>query len=170
MNWFFSKIKRVFVDPFVWSKNPPWYDARGVLVGLVIGTGIPLGAQMICLGLLRLALRFNMLAAFAFTWINNPLSVGPMYYGFYLFGSFLLNRPPIGNFHEFYLLITPILEAKNLFDGFKEFLALGSDIMVRWFVGAFSTAIPLGLLGYFLSFRIQTARAIKRVRSEDNLD
>lgn len=170
MNRLFSKIKRVLIDPFICSQNPPWYDARGVLVGLVVGAGIPLGAQMISLGLLRLVLRFNMLAAFAFTWINNPLSVGPMYYGFYLLGSFLLNRPPIGNFQEFYILITPILEANNLLDGFKEFLALGSDIMVRWFVGAFTTAIPLGLLGYFVSLRIQTIRALKRLSSVGPVD
>ncbi|MDA8405591.1 MAG: DUF2062 domain-containing protein [Deltaproteobacteria bacterium] len=156
------KIKRVFVDPFVRSQNPPWYDARGVFVGLFIGAGVPLGAQTICMGLLRLILPFNLLVAFAFTWVNNPVSVGPMYYGFYLIGSLLLNRPPVRDFHEFYLLISPILDAKHLGDASAQFLALGGDILLRWTVGSFVVAIPLGFAGYFLCLKIQTSRAVKK--------
>ncbi len=159
----FTKIKRVFVDPFIRSQNPPWYDARGVFVGLFVGVGIPLGGQTICMGLLRLIVPFNLLVAFAFTWVNNPISVGPMYYGFYLIGSFLLHRPPVRDFHEFYLLITPILDAKHLGDACAQFLALGGDILLRWAVGSFIVATPLGLTGYFLSLRIQTSRAQKKV-------
>ncbi len=163
---FFRKTKQFFVDPFVQSQNPPWFDARGVFVGLFIGAGIPLGAQTICMGLLRLIMRFNLLVAFVFTWVNNPISVGPMYYGFYLIGSFLLHRPPVRDFHEFYLLITPILEAKHFLDGCRQFWTLGSDIILRWFVGSFTVAIPLGLVGYFISLRVQTSRARKRASFE----
>ena len=159
----FTKIKLVFVDPFIRSQNPPWYDARGVFVGLFVGTGIPLGAQTICLGLLRLIVPFNLIVAFAFTWVNNPISVGPMYYGFYLVGSFLLHRPPVRDFHEFYLLISPILDAKHFGDACVQFMTLGGDILLRWAIGSFIVATPLGLAGYFLCLRIQTSRAQKRV-------
>jgi len=155
-------FKGFFVDPFVLSHNPPWFDARGVFVGLFIGTGIPLGAQTICLGLFRLVVRFNVILALVFTWVNNPLTVAPMYYGFYLIGSFVLNKPAVTDLQEFYLLITPVLQAKEILVAMRQFLALGSDIILSWFVGAFLTAIPLGFAGYFVTLRIQTSRAIKR--------
>jgi uncharacterized protein (DUF2062 family) len=160
-----TRLKGSLVDPFIRSHNPPWFDARGVFVGLFIGTGIPLGAQTICLGLFRLALRFNVILALAFTWVNNPITVAPMYYGFYLIGSFVLNKPPVRDLHEFYLLIAPVLQSEEVLAAIKQFLALGSDVILRWFIGAFLTGIPIGLAGYFITLRIQTARATKRASS-----
>lgn len=165
-----SKTKRLFIDPFSRPDNPPWYDARGVFVGLFIGVGIPLGAQTIFIGLLRLLIRFNLLVALAFTWINNPISVGPMYYAFYRIGSFLLNRRPVTDFNEFHNVLIPIFQATRFGDACARFLALGGDIVLRWFIGSFIVAIPLGLVGYFISLRIQTSRLQKRnfLRLSDN--
>ena len=158
-----TTAKRLFVDPFIRSQHPPWYDARGVFFGLFIGASFPLGTQTICMGVFRLFLRFNLLIAFAFSCVNNPVSVGPMYYLFYLTGSFLLDRPPVKNFHEFYLLIAPILQATHYGDAFRQFLDLGGDVLLRWSVGSLTIATPLALAGYFISLRIQTTRIRKRL-------
>ncbi|MGC8659555.1 MAG: DUF2062 domain-containing protein [Desulfomonilaceae bacterium] len=155
--------KRLFLDPLIRSQHPPWYDARGVFVGLFIGASFPLGTQTICMGVVRLFVKFNLLIAFAFSCVNNPVSVGPLYYLFYLTGSFFLERPAVKNFHEFYLLISPILQARHYEDALRQFLDLSGDILLRWAMGSVTISIPLALIGYFVSLRIQTCRARKRV-------
>ena len=86
-------VRKYFLEGFVGSMNPPWFDARGIAVGLAVGFGVPLGGQIVVLALLRTLFRFNSVVAFAFTWVNNPFSIIPLYYGYYYFGARLLNRP-----------------------------------------------------------------------------
>ena len=107
------------------SKSPPWSDARGVAIGLFVGFGIPLGAQMVSLGLLRLALRFNVVIAFVFTWVNNPISVIPMYYGYYVLGSLLMGKPAVMSAADFRELMAPVLSAQYFWNSVHAFMVLG---------------------------------------------
>lgn len=157
-----SRLRKYFVEPFVSSKSPPWFDARGVALGLFIGFGIPLGAQMVCLGLLRLVMRFNIVIAFAFTWVNNPLSLLPMYYGYYVLGSLLLGKPAVMSAADFRELMEPILHAQYFWNSVHGFVVLGGDLLVRWSLAAVSIAIPTAIIGYLVSYRVQRARWIRR--------
>jgi uncharacterized protein len=158
----FNKIKTLAIDPLVKSQNPPWLDARGVSMGLIIGTAIPIGMQTAFMVLLRLLVRFNVLIAFAFTWVNNPLTLAPMYYIFYLIGSISLGKTPAKNFQDFQVLFKPIIEADGLREVCAQLLTLGGDFLSRWFVGAFVSAIPLGLTSYFISLRFLKSRQQKK--------
>ena len=153
-----NPIKKYLVEPFKSSNNPPWFDARGVAFGLLIGFGIPLGAQMVCLGLLRLILRFNVVIAFAFTWVNNPITLIPMYYAYYVIGSLLLGKPAVMTLADFHDLMKPVLQAQYFFNSVHAFMILGGDLLVRWFLAALSIAIPAAIVGYFVSYRVQRAR------------
>jgi uncharacterized protein (DUF2062 family) len=153
-----NPIKKYLVEPFKSSNNPPWFDARGVAFGLLIGFGIPLGAQMVFLGLLRLILRFNVVIAFAFTWVNNPISVIPMYYAYYVLGSLLLGKPAVMTLADFHDLMKPVLHAQYFWNSVHAFIILGADLLIRWFLAAVSVAIPAAVAGYFISHRVQRKR------------
>jgi uncharacterized protein (DUF2062 family) len=157
-----SRFRKRFIEPFVSSKNPPWFDALGVALGLFIGLGIPLGAQMVFLGLLRLALRFNVVKAFVFTWVNNPISVIPMYYGYYVLGSLLIGKPAVMSVADFRELMEPVLSAHYFWGSAHAFIVLGKDLLMRWFLAAVSIAAPTAIIGYLVGYRVQRARCLRR--------
>jgi uncharacterized protein len=157
-------FKDYFVAPFVSSRNPPWFDARGVAVGLAVGFGAPLGTQMILLGLLRALFRFNSVTAFAFTWVNNPISILPLYYGYYYLGSLMLGKPPVMSPDDFRELLTPILHANCFWQGLLTFMHLGWDVVVSWSLTAAILAVVTGTLGYLVALHAQRARSMRRAR------
>lgn len=156
--------RKSFVDPFVSPANPPWFDARGVAVGLFIGLGVPLGVQMVALGLLRLFVKFNTAMAFALTWVNNPLSVIPMYYGYYYLGSIVLGKSVSLSAESFQAQLKPMLHADYFWQAFSSFLCLGWDLVLRWSVGAVTVAATCGLLGYVVCYSVQKTRCARRAR------
>ncbi len=156
-----------FLEALVRSENPPWFDARGAAIGLMIGLGVPIGGQMIVLALLRLCFRFNALIAFAMTWINNPLSLLPLYYGYYYVGSLILDRPVAMSVEDFQALFRPILHAGYFWGSVHAFLLMSWDILKRWTVCAVIFSLVSGLLGYVVAHRIQKKRSsVEPVRWE----
>jgi uncharacterized protein len=153
-----SLFRRRIVDPFFSLKNPPWFDALGVAVGLFVGLGIPLGGQMLSLGLLRLSVRFNSAIAFACTCVNNPFSVIPMYYGYYCLGSRILGKPATLNPAAFRAMLKPVIQADHFWESLPSFLYLGRDILLRWSVGAIVVASVLAFVGGVVCYNIQRAR------------
>jgi uncharacterized protein (DUF2062 family) len=159
-----SKFRKYFVEPFTSSRNPPWFDARGVAVGLFIGLGIPVGTQMMVLGLLRLLFRFNTIIAFACTWVNNPVSIIPMYYGYYCLGSLMLGRPVIMSAEDFQTLMRPMLYPEYFWHSAQAFVYLGWDIVVRWSVAALTVSATCGLIGYLGSYRLSMKRCRRKAQ------
>jgi uncharacterized protein len=157
-----GRFRKYFIEPFISSRNPPWFDARGVAVGLFVGLGIPVGTQMMMLGLLRLMFKFNTIVAFACTWVNNPITLIPMYYGYYCLGSLMLGRHGIISAEEFQSLMSPILHAEYFWNSAQAFAYLGWDIVVRWFVAALTVSATCGLLGYVTGYRIWMSRCRKK--------
>lgn len=155
-------LRRYFVEPLVRSSNPPWFDARGIAVGLAIGFGVPVGAQMLCLGIVRLLMRFNTLIAFAFTWVNNPITLIPMYYGYYYLGSLVLGKPEVMNLEGFHELMRPITQAGYFWQSIRAFAHLGGDIVLRWVTAAVIVSIVSGVLGYVGGHIVQTRRCARR--------
>jgi uncharacterized protein len=159
-----GKFRKYFIEPFISSRNPPWFDARGVAVGLFVGLGIPVGTQMMMLGLLRLLFKFNTIIAFACTWVNNPITIIPMYYGYYCLGSLMLGRHGIMSAEEFQSIMSPILHAEYFWNSAQAFAYLGWDIVVRWFVAALTVSATCGLLGYVTGYRIWINRCRKKAK------
>jgi uncharacterized protein (DUF2062 family) len=157
-----GKFRKYFVEPFLSSRNPPWFDARGVAVGIFIGLGIPVGTQIVMLGLLRLLFRFNTIVAFACTCVNNPITIIPMYYGYYCLGSLMLGRQLIMSAEDFESLMRPILQAQHFWNSAQAFVYWGWDIVERWFVAALSVSAASGLIGYVVSYRLWMRRCRKK--------
>jgi uncharacterized protein (DUF2062 family) len=151
-----------FIQPLVSSRNPPWFDARGVAVGLAIGFGVPVGIQMIVLGLLRLIFRFNAVIAFAFTWVNNPLTLIPMYYAYYCLGSLLLGRPSVMGLEAFRDLLRPLLTTSYFWEALRSYISLGEEIITRWSVTAVLVSMVSATVGYVAAYRVQRDRCIRR--------
>jgi len=157
-------LRRYFVDPLVRSRNPPWFDSRGIAAGLAIGFGVPVGAQMLCLGFARLLIRFNTLIAFAFTWVNNPVTLIPMYYGYYYLGSLILGKPEVMTLEGFHQLMHPVTKAGYFWQSLRAFAHLGGDLVLRWATAAAILSIGAGTLGYVAGYFLQTRRCARRAR------
>jgi uncharacterized protein len=153
-----SAVYRNVIEPLVISRNPPWFDARAVAVGLVIGFVIPVGGQLACLGLLRTVYRFNTIVAAVFTLVSNPVNMIPLYYGYYCLGSVVLCRPIAMNFEAFDKLIHPVMDKEWFWEALAAFLDLGKEFLVRWIVAAVLLAVVFGVLGYVVTFSIQKRR------------
>jgi uncharacterized protein len=159
-----GRFRQNLVEPLRSSVHPPWFDARGMGVGLFVGFGVPIGGQMISLALLRLLFRFNSVVAFAFTWVNNPITLLPMYYGFYCLGSIILGESVIMTADDFRNLMYPIIHAAHFLDSIRSFLYLGGDLLERWAVGALSVGAVSGALGYAIGYRVRKKRCRRKAR------
>lgn len=158
-------FRRHFVDPLVSSKNPPWFDARGVAMGLFVGLGVPLGVQMLTLGLSRLMFRFNAALAFAFSCVNNPLSVIPMYYGYYCLGSRILGKPITISAAGFRSMLRPVTQADYFWESVHSFAYLGRDILIRWSLGAIIVASVVAILGGLVCYNVRRVQ-YSRIRAQ----
>ncbi len=85
--------------PLLRGRHPPEYTARGVFYGVLVGLTPTVGVQMGIVFAIWLALRsmrrdldFNLIAAVAWTWISNALTLPPLYYVFFVTGQVLLGR------------------------------------------------------------------------------
>jgi uncharacterized protein (DUF2062 family) len=119
---------------------------------------------MASLGFLRLLFRFNSVIAFAFTWVNNPITLLPMYYGFYCVGSLILDEPMTMSLEDFRSLMRPIASGGYFWESVRPFLSLGGDLLERWLVGASLVGGIAGLLGYAVSYRVCVSKCKRRAK------
>jgi len=157
-DWFRRTIYGNFVEPLVNSRHPPWFDARGVALGLVVGFAVPVGGQVVTLGILRSFVRFNFIVALAFTLVSNPLNMVPLYYGYYLLGSAVVGKPPAMGIEAFGKLLEPIIEQSYFWEALFAFLQLSKDLLIRWSVAAVIISVVSGVLGYAVTYRLQKMR------------
>jgi uncharacterized protein len=157
-------IRKSVVDPLVFSRHSPRYDATGVSLGFVVGFGVPMGGHVLSLGLLRLAVRFNIILAFAVSSVVNPFSIIPLYYGYYWLGSLVLGRPVAMNFEVFQRIMNPVLDKAYFWEVHAAFIQLGWEILVRWAVAAAILAVVAGAVGYVVTYRIQKKRCMGKAQ------
>jgi uncharacterized protein (DUF2062 family) len=83
------------VIPIFRSRHAPEYTARGVANGVFWGLTPSVGVQTIAIVatwfILRTVLRrdSSLVQAFIWVWVNNPITMIPLYYGFYVTGLWL---------------------------------------------------------------------------------
>ena len=156
-----QKLHNIFVEPLLSSRNSPHFDALGVSLGLVIGFLIPVGGQLACLGLLRLAMRFNVVVAAAFTLVSNPFNMIPLYYGYYLLGSLVIGKPEQKlDFTSFEAIMNPIMNADYFWESLDAFMNLSRAFLVRWLIAAVILSVVFGFLGYAVAYSIQKRRVM----------
>jgi uncharacterized protein (DUF2062 family) len=132
MGRFCNAVHSRVVQPLVLSRNPPWFDARGKAPGLVVGFRVPRGGPTAALLALRLVMRFTFIVAIGLAAVVNPLSLVPLYYGYYCLGSFMLGRPTELNRELFEKIMHPILDKSHSWEALGAFCALRGAVPVRW--------------------------------------
>ncbi|MDZ7669732.1 MAG: DUF2062 domain-containing protein [Gammaproteobacteria bacterium] len=104
--------------------------ARGVAVGLFIGLTPTLGVQTPLMLAASMILRANFPAAFLASWINNPLTFAPLYFGMHQAGEYILSLLPV---------------RFDTLPGVGDDIIHGTSSLV---VGSLAIALPVCLLGY----------------------
>jgi uncharacterized protein (DUF2062 family) len=130
----------------------------GAAVGMFVGLTPTVGIQMYVAAMICLLLRCNRLWAIAMVWISNPITMVPMYYGFYVLGSFILNIERIYNFHYFKNLFEIILATDGFFEMMKMFvrqmLSVGYEVVGPMFFGGAVLGLVFSVPTYFVVFHL----------------
>lgn len=105
---------------------------RGIALGLFIGLTPTVGIQTVLMVIGSMVFRANFPAAFLVSFVSNPLTVAPLYYGFNRLGQLLLSLLPIS---------------------LPDVGDLGEEIAretLEIFLGSMVIAIPVAVTGYFM--------------------
>lgn len=90
--WYLSPFHHLLHDPRLWGIR-----RRTVVPSFAIGLFVaflPIPGHFLIAVLLALLVRVNLPVAALTSLVNNPLTMGPMYYGAYEVGRKVLDRPP----------------------------------------------------------------------------
>ncbi|MDP2326094.1 MAG: DUF2062 domain-containing protein [Gammaproteobacteria bacterium] len=90
--WYLRPFQVLLAHPVYFSINRRSITG-GLAVGVFIGI-LPFVGHTPVAALAALLLRVNLPVAVLSVWVGNPLTYGPIFYGEYLLGSFLLDLPP----------------------------------------------------------------------------
>jgi len=164
VEWFRCMAYDTFIAPLVSSLHPPWYDARGVSIGLVVGFAVPVGAQFVALAFLRSFLQFNLIIALGFSFVSNPFNMIPLYYGYYCLGAFVLGKNVAMDLSVFQKLMHPISESTYFWEAMAAFANLSKEFLTAWIVAAIILSVTSGIIGYVVTHRIQEARCTRKAR------
>jgi uncharacterized protein (DUF2062 family) len=125
------------------SRHGPAHTARGVANGVFWGLTPTIGLQTIEILATWVILKrvlgrdSSLVQAMVWVWINNPLTVVPMYYVFYLTGLWLTGRKGLavdyGDFSISGLSLTDV--GVPLLVGCLPYAATGAFLSYRWALG-----------------------------------
>ncbi|MFK7159940.1 DUF2062 domain-containing protein [Marinospirillum sp. MEB164] len=134
-------LSKQLADPGLWTLT-----RRSVAGAFSIGlffAFMPMPFQMIPAALLATFFRVNLPIAVGLVWVSNPLTMPPMLYASYLFGSWLLDLPahaPTDNMWEwiherFSHIWQPLLLGSVIFGGLAALIShLAVRLIWRWHV------------------------------------
>ena len=145
--WYLRPFRALLAHPVYFSINRRSVTG-GLVLGLFVGVMPFLGHTLVVV-VAALLLRVNLPVAVLSTWIANPLTYGPIIYGEYMLGSFLMQLPP-SDLH----LGQPWMELA---------LALAETWRPLW-LGAVVTGLTLAGAAYLLSntgWRLMTQRRLR---------
>ena len=125
-------LRPLFSKPNLWHLNRRSV-ARAFLVGL-FAAFLPLPFQMVIAAFLAFYINGNVPISVGLVWISNPFTIPPLFYGTYIFGTWLLDSP-VREF-SIELSLDWILTELNA-------------IWKPLFVGSLTVGGFLGVLGFF---------------------
>ena len=92
--WYIRPFRALLAHPVYFSIN-----RRSITGGLALGVFVgvlPFLGHTPVVVLAALLMRVNLPVAIIATWVANPLTYGPLFYGEYVLGAYLLRQPPSG--------------------------------------------------------------------------
>lgn len=121
--------------------------ARGVAIGLFIGLTPTFGFQTALMITACILLAGNFPVAFASSFVSNPITVAPLYWGFHELGEALLSTLPLFGAH-----------------GNNGIIRGAIDEIVFTGIGSLLVAIPVSLGAYFTTRLVLTTISFRRNR------
>ncbi|WP_173179809.1 DUF2062 domain-containing protein [Desulfosarcina ovata] len=118
----------------------PHYIAMGLGLGIFVSITPIIPLQTLVAIALAYLFRGSKSAAALGTWLSNPLTIPLVYYANYKLGCLLLGYQTT-------------LDSIT-FDSFSQLMALGIDVTWAMLVGGVVIGAILGILAYFITFRI----------------
>lgn len=150
--------------------DPPERTALAFSIGVFIAFSPFLGLHTIAATVIAFAFRFNKIAIYAGTFVNNPfLTLVPILLASYAMGALLLGRP---------LWLPPesveLLRAPHLLTGdwWGKLFHSSGNVLVPFLIGGMSLSVVCSLIAYPLTLRFLRARKRKKeqepeVRSQE---
>ena len=165
---FIRKLYRYILKTFRDKRNKsPAYMGRTFCVGFIAGINPFWGQSLICFIVWSvidkvLNFRFNLIIACLLTFISNPLTTPIMFYIFYITGQFILGETsiPFTTFvNEIKTLLIDDFSADHLIETLTLLLkGIGKPILI----GNIPWSIVVGIIGYYLGYRISIKLRKKR--------
>lgn len=118
----------------------PHYIAMGMAIGIFVSILPIIPLQTLVAVALAFIMRGSKSAAALGTWLSNPLTIPLVYYANYKLGCLLLGYESTLD--------------SIAFDSFSQLMALGIDVTRAMIVGGAAIGAILGVLAYFVTFRI----------------
>lgn len=146
--WFLRPFSALLHDPAIWATH-----RRNVLRALALGIFIcfiPFPMQTAMAAISALYLRVNVPVAILGSWISNPLTFGPIYYGSYRVGVMLLGTRAVADPAQFSGgdLGNPLL-----------------DIWPPLLLGCLICGLTLSLFSYWVLNRLWVSRVRRQFRA-----
>ena len=139
------------VVPVFRSPHPPEHTARGVANGVFWGLTPSVGLQTLeILTTWVIAHKVfgkdsSLLQAFIWVWVNNPLTMVPMYYGFYVTGLWMLGEAGLASGYDTFVTLWESNTAGGWLDGVLAIARLiGAPIVLG--------SLPYAVIGSALSY------------------
>ncbi len=167
------------IVPLKRGQAPAEHVARGVAVGLAVAFTPTVGVQLIAVLLIWMLAKaagprfnFHVISAFAWVWVTNIFTIGPIYYMFLQTGQLMLGRfDELGGIglEQFTTQLTSVVTTDS---GILEALWVGTVALFEiWglplFVGSVPWAIGFSWAGYFWSKRfIERFRKRRALRQQ----
>ncbi|MGM0411803.1 MAG: DUF2062 domain-containing protein [Pseudomonadota bacterium] len=126
-------------------RSHPEAIARGVAVGLFVGLTPTVGFQTVFMIAACILVAGNFPAAFAVSWVSNPFTMAPLYWGFHALGMAAVAVWP-----------GPLPPSDAWF-----LQGVGKEVFFTG-VGSLLIAIPMAAGGYFLTHRLTALLANHR--------
>lgn len=144
--------------------DPPERTALAFSVGVFIAFSPFLGLHTILATLLAFLFRFNKIAIYSGTFINNPfLTLAPIVAASYAVGALLLGRPLRPPGEGFRLLTEPHLLTAAYW---RQLGAHLCDIVVPFSVGGLALSVVCSLAAYPVTLRLLRAHERRQAEAE----
>ena len=139
-------LNKHLTDPELWKWNKKSI-AKGLAIGLFCAF-LPVPIHILLAGILAVTFSANILLSLLVVWVNNPITIVPIFYFTYKLGASIIG-----------VEIDPEFEFSfgYLMDNFW------SATLALW-VGGLITSITASTLGYFSVISIYKYKALKRVK------
>jgi uncharacterized protein (DUF2062 family) len=127
--------------------DTPARIGRGCAAGLFTGM-LPIFGQILIAMIVAKAVRGNLFAAITASWLSNPFTALPIWYGCYRLGHALLPiaKPPLG-YDDLAVIVTAFGQL-SLTDGLGALFALLGGIMLPLLLGSVLAGLALAGLGW----------------------